>query len=275
LARRVPGLGAQGWTDPIFPALEAVRMYRALRRIDPRYPIAMYLGDFEHLTAQVKIPDLRHYHDLGTAMLDHYLRGVGPRPRMRVEAAVTNCDPNRFGPVLAAPSWARLHPATRRFGFGGSQQTASPLQDPRGPALDPVVVSEQRGRGCLTTQTAPPPGVATYTAPIATGFTMVGLPLLRFRFETVAADIELNSRLWDIAPDGTRTLVDRGAYRAIDPAVGGDTARYEMFGNAWRFRPGHQLQLEITQDESTYLRRDNFPSSATIGHVRLILPTRG
>ncbi len=274
LARRVPVLAAQGWTDPIFPALEAVRMYRALRAADPGYPIGLYLGDFEHLTAQVKIPDLRHYHDTATAMLDHYLRGVGRRPKPRVQAAVTNCDPSRFGPVLDAPSWARLHPATRRFGFGGSQQTVSPLSDPRAADLDPVLVSQQRGRGCLTTQTPPPPGVATYTAPVSVGFTMAGLPLLRFGFSTAATDIELNSRLWDIAPDGTRTLVDRGAYRALSPAVGGDTARYELFGNAWRFRAGHQLQLEITQDDSTYLRRDNFSSSATISDVRLVLPTR-
>ena len=100
---------------------------------------------------------------------------------------------------------------------------------------------------------------------------MAGLPRLRFRFDTVAPDLEVNSRLWDVAPDGTQTLVDRGAYRAVGDA-GGATAEYELFGNAWRFEPGHEIMLEITQDDSTYLRRDNFPSTATISEVELEIP---
>ena len=34
--RRVPVLAAQGWTDPIFPAIEVVRMYDRIRAADPR-----------------------------------------------------------------------------------------------------------------------------------------------------------------------------------------------------------------------------------------------
>ena len=45
-----------------------------------------------------------------------------------------------------------------------------------------------------------------------------------------------------------------------------------MFGHSWRFRPGHEIRLEILQDDSTYLRRDNFDSTATIGPVTLTLP---
>ena len=36
--RRVPVLVAQGWTDPIFPAIEALRMYRRLKAADPALP---------------------------------------------------------------------------------------------------------------------------------------------------------------------------------------------------------------------------------------------
>ncbi|MGI9019372.1 MAG: CocE/NonD family hydrolase [Solirubrobacterales bacterium] len=269
--RRVPVLAAQGWTDPIFTAIEPLRMYRELRAADPRYPIGMYFGDFEHLTAQVKIPDLRHFHALGTRMLDHYLLSRGPRPRLDVSSAVTRCDPERFGPVLKARSWGRLHPIERRFDFGGTQQTISPLNDPRGPQLDPVALS-QTGRGCIRTSAAAPPGVATYTVPVTRAFTTAGLPRLRIDYTAVTPDIELNSRLWDVAPDGTWTLVDRGAYRAVSPDPTGDVAAYEMFGNSWRFRRGHQILLEIVQDDSTYLRRDNFASTATISHVTLTLP---
>ncbi len=269
--RRIPVLAAQGWTDPIFSAIEPLRMYRELRAADPGYPIGMYFGDFEHLTAQVKVPDLRHFHVLGTRMLDHYLHGRGPRPRLGVSSAVTDCDPANFGPVLRARSWAGLHPIERHFEFGGTQQTTSPLNDPRGPQLDPVILS-QTGRGCIRSSAPAPPGVATYTAPVERAFTSAGLPRLRIDYSAATPDIELNSRLWDVAPGGTWTLVDRGAYRAVSPDPLGDVAAYEMFGNSWRFRSGHQILLEVLQDDSSYLRRDNFASTATIGGVTLTLP---
>jgi predicted acyl esterase len=271
-ARPVPVLAGQGWTDPIFPALEAVRMYRALRDARPGYPIGLYLGDFEHLTAQVKIPDLRYFHRLGNRLLDRYLLGRRARPRFDVRAAVTSCDPARFGPVLRARNWSALHPRQRVVELGGPRQTSSPLSDPRGPALDPVLVSLQSGRGCIHSEQPFPPGVATYSFGVGGGLTIAGLPRLRLRFTTVSPDIELNSRLWDLAPDGTLTLVDRGAYRAVAPDPGGAVADYELFGSAWRFEAGHKIVLEVTQDDSTYLRRDNFPSAATIDDARLTLP---
>jgi predicted acyl esterase len=272
--RRVPVLAAQGWTDPIFPALEAVRMYEELRRADRRYPISLYLGDMEHLTSQVKIPDMRRFHDLGTRLFDHHLRGRGRAPRRGVQAAVTNCDPEAFGPVLRARSWNALATGTRTFSFPQPQTTVSPLAEPRGPAVDPVVAAQTRGRGCMTTNLPASPGIATYTAAVGEDdLLMAGLPRLRFRFDTAAPDLELNARLWEVAPDGTQTLVDRGAYRAVGE-TGGATAEYELFGNAWRFAAGNAIMLEITQDDSTYLRRDNFPSTATVSEVELAIPVR-
>ena len=46
----------------------------------------------------------------------------------------------------------------------------------------------------------------------------------------------------------------------------------ELFGAAWRFAPGHKLQLEIPQVDATYFRADNFSSAALVSGVRLELP---
>ncbi len=270
--RSIPVLAAQGWTDPIFSTLEAVRMRQRLRTVRRGYPIALYLGDFEHLTALVKLRDLGTFHDQGTRFLDHYLRRRGKRPRFDVRAAVTNCDPQRFGPVLRARSWAALHPGRVRLELPGSRNTVSPLSDPRGPAVDPVTVSASRGRGCITTTAGPTPGVATWTVPVDRAFTLAGMPRLRFRFRTVAPDITLNSRLWDVAPDGTQTLVSRGAWRTVAPAATGETVDTELFGAAWRFEPGHSIRLEVTQVDATYLRPNTFASSATVEGAELELP---
>lgn len=275
---RVPVLAGQGLTDPIFGAIESVRMYRALKAQDPDYPIGLYFGDFEHLTAAVKIADLNRFHVLGNRLLDHYLRRRGPRPAFDAQVALTSCDRNSFGPVLKAKDFDSL--ATRRTLIGPftpQRETRSPLSDPLGPMLDPVAVSLQKGRGCIITSQPSAPGVAAYDTPVTRGFeqTLVGMPLVRLSFKTVAPDIQIHARLWDVAPDGARTLVSRGAFRSLRPDPLGESARFELSGSAWRFEVGHHILLEILQDDSPYMRVDNVASSAVIDDVRLSLPVTG
>ena len=272
--RAVPILAAQGWTDPIFPAVEAVRMYRRLRSIRSGYPIRMYFGDFEHLTSQIKIPDMRYYHRLATRMLDHYLRGRGRRPRFDVRSAPTRCDPKAFGPVVRARNWGRLNPDRLAFELDGPRTTSSPISDPRGPATDQVALGLQ-GRGCVTTDLPETPGVATWRFPIERDFALLGDPHLELTYDASGLDVQLNSRLWDVAPDGTQTLVTRGAYRVGLPSNGRVPLRYDLYGNHWRFERGHELMLEVTSDDSTFFRRDNSPSTTTIDGGRLTLPGRG
>jgi predicted acyl esterase len=262
--RRVPVLAGQGWNDPIFSAIESVRMYRRLRASSPGYPIKVYFGDFEHLTAQAKVADLRHFHVLGNHLLDRYLRGRGKRPVFDVSTAITSCDPKRYGPVENAPSWDDLTANVVSVPLAAGGQTASPR--PGGAdVLDPVVLAQQRGRGCITAGPGSAPGSAGYDLDVSG--TIAGVPRVEIAYTATAPDFELNAHLWDVAPDGTRTLVDRSAYRG-GPQTSG-TAVFELFGNAWRIEPGHRLRLEIVQDDSTYLRTDNFPSAVALGAGRI------
>ena len=245
-------------------------MYRRLRGARAGYPIEMYFGDFEHLTSLVKIPDLREMHDLGTRFLDWALkRRHARRPSFDVRMAVTNCGPS-FGPVIRAKTWDAL--ATRRLTLPlpGAQPTASPLADPRGLGGDPVALSLQRGRGCITTTEPPTPGIANWTVDVPAGTTLAGAPRLRFSFTTPATDITFTPRLWDLAPDGTQTLLTRGAWRAF----GSGTVDTELFGASWRFAAGHRLMVEIGQVDAPYFRADNFASTALVDQARLELPVR-
>jgi acetyl esterase/lipase len=261
--RAVPVFAAQGLTDPIFSAQETVRMYDRLRDARRRYPIKLWLGDFEHLTALVKIPELQAMHDAGTRFIGWAVGKRRKRPAFDVTAAVTNCDPERFGPLLRARTWRALGPETVAFDLPGSQPTASPLADPRTAGLDPVAVSLQRGRGCLTSDAAPPPGVASWDVAVPRPFTLAGAPRLRFRLDTLARDVTLAFRLWD-GP----TLVTRGAWRALGP----QTVDTELWGATWHF--GDRLRLEIAQVDAPFLRPDNFASASTVSGVRLELPSK-
>jgi fermentation-respiration switch protein FrsA (DUF1100 family) len=269
--RRVPVLAGAGWTDPIFPPIEVLRMYTRLRRASPGYPLQLYLGDFEHLTALAKVPDLARLHALGNRLLDHYLKGRGKRPRFDVRAAVTRCDPKAFGPVVRARRFGLLASRRLTFHLGGPKQTTSRLPGGPEPFADPVVVSQQRGRGCITAGPGDTAGTASYTLSVPQGTTLMGLPRVSFSYTATAPDFELNSRLWDVAKDGSRTLVTRGAYRG-GPSLGPAKVVYEMFGNAWRMKAGHRLELELLQDDSTFLRADNVPSTVTIQDLSVTLP---
>jgi predicted acyl esterase len=285
--RMIPILAPQGWTDPLFHPIESLEMYYRLRRARRGYPIQLYFGDFEHMTALAKIPDLLYYHRLGNRMLDYYLKGKRlpsgrrrRRPKFDVRSALTTCDPKRFGPVVGARSWRLLARRRLTFELGGPRQTAWAVNDQRATTTDPLLLEQQRprqgrpSRGCITTTLPPTTGVATYFVDIRRAFTMLGLPELTLRYRATGSDLLFETRLWAVAPDGTQTLVSRGAYRAISPRAGGDTATFELFGNHWRFPAGHKLMLEVTQDDSPYFRRNNFPSTTTIDSARLVVPTR-
>jgi predicted acyl esterase len=269
--RSIPILAAQGWTDPIFPAIEAVRMYRRLRSIRRRYPIELYFGDFEHLTSQIKIPDMRYYHRLANRLLDHYLRGKKRKPTFDVRSAPTLCDPKAFGPVLRAPTWDALHPDELALELPGSRTTSWRTMDPRGAATDHVAIGLQR-RGCVTTDLPESGGVATWRVPLERDFTLIGLPRLDLTYSATGTDVQLNSRLWDVAPDGVQTLVTRAAYRVVAPPAGEQKLTYDLYGNHWRFEKGHELMLEVTGDDSTFFRADNIPSTVTISRAKLTLP---
>jgi predicted acyl esterase len=117
------------------------------------------------------------------------------------------------------------------------------------------------------------PGVAVYdSAPLTADATMIGATTLSIDYDATTADgLQLNSRLYDVLPNGTAVMVDRGV-RRVTHANGTET--YELHGNGWRFPAGHLIRIEVSQDEGLYVKHSVIPSSATIHGVRLRIPVR-
>jgi hypothetical protein len=68
------------------------------------------------------------------------------------------------------------------------------------------------------------------------------------RSAIVGIDATVIFKLWDVF-DGTKTLVTRGVWRltpASDEMPSGEI-RTKLFGNAWRFAPGHSIELGVSQ----------------------------
>jgi predicted acyl esterase len=271
--REVPVLSVQGWTDPLFPAAETLQMLRRLQAADPAYPLTTVFADIGHSNAQNPAGQWRPITALANGFLDHYVRGAsGGKPKYQAYAYITQCPGPSATQSPVTGTWDRLARGSETGLGDESKSTTSADQNPvDGPASDPIVHG-----GCLTED----PGVIdpggaywTWSAP-AGGFTLMGLPVLRVDYSMTGQDATVGFKLWDVAGDGGRTLVTRGVWRlaASDPATG--TISAKLFGNAWRFRPGHLIELQITQADTPYLRSDNLPSSIEWSNVRLDLPAR-
>ena len=180
---KVPLYAAATWTDPLFPTMETIRFYNKLKKVSPRYPVTMTLGDYQHFThnkpkewgdicgddhhvctlddyrtatgINFKKPKDRKHAGINTRMnafLDFHLRSKGKRPSSNVTSTTQICPSNATekykadepGIEYRAPSWRALTSGeTLRFGWGGG------------------------GAGTTTTSTALPDGHAPDSDPVA------------------------------------------------------------------------------------------------------------
>ncbi len=266
----VPIYQEQGLTDPLFPPVQAINMRNHVLAYDAAYPIKSYFGDIGHSNANNPADEWDYANGVGAGFLDYYLQGKGAKPDTTVTAQTTTCVPGQTRQTYTAPSWPALHDSSMTLSSAMPQTTTNTAVNTEGPAADPIAHA-----GCLSTSVAGGPGIAAWTFPVKTPYTLMGQPTLTVDFATTGTDAELNARLWDVAPDGsTETLVGREAYRYASAANTPGRVTYQISGNAWQFQAGHTLRLEVLGNDQPYLQQDNIPSVTTISTVRLNLPIR-
>lgn len=283
-ARRTPIFVVQGWTDDLFPAPEAIRMLRALRTADPGYPIKAYLGDIGHPRAANKPGEVAQVLDRIGAWLDFHLKGEGDAPTYDVVAAITRPRDQPFDPkdVLSVPAWDALASGSVMWGFEGSAVLVNPVDDPLAAFFwDPVVMEGARE---LEPLPAPPEAptdsrsLAVFQVPVselaASDLLIAGQPSVRLRATTTGVRVQLNARLYDLAPDGREQLITRGTFTLTPTPEVALEVEIPTYGNLWEAAYGHILRLEITNLDSPYIRPSAVASVTTIEDVRLTLPVR-
>lgn len=157
---KVPTFIAATWTDPLFNTMQSgVAFYNKLKSVSPKYPMQMYLGDYNHFSANkakewgdicgddhhvCKLDDYRKADgvlNLNRAasrvrvgansrmnrFLDFYLGNKGVTPAHKVWATTTICAANATegipadepGIEYSAGSWRGLSTGTERFAWKG------------------------------------------------------------------------------------------------------------------------------------------------------------
>jgi dienelactone hydrolase len=274
--RKVAVFSIQGWSDDLFPAVESFRMFKYLKRLDPRWPVEVALADVGHSRAQNK-PET--WHRLNAQAFQWLQSNINRSHEQQttVSSEPTLCSDDAPAQRLTATTPEGLANGQLSIRFpGGATANHAGLADPNGPATDaisgPIL---QPGQCRHSTGTPAVGGHTVYSAPLANTRTYVGIGTVALPSYTLlgAPDAAiLSARLFDVAPDGTELLMTRGAYR-LDTA-GAGMLELPLYGNHWRLRPGHRIRLDLTQVDSPTYRLSTAPSTIAFPSATLTLPTR-
>ena len=267
-----PVFAASGWTDDLFPPDEALRMRNVFAAEFPSVPFAMMFLDAGHQRGAGKPPDMDRYRAHVVEWMERYVKGDSSVQVLEgVETLTQTCpsgdDVPSGGPFRAA-SWAALHPGEVRFTEATEKSFTSAGGDPTvSRAIDPIGGG---GDPCAKTSGADESGTANYRLPPAAGdgYTLMGAPAVVADIEATGAFPQVNARLWDVAPDGTQTLVARTVYR---PDASGRQV-FQLHANGWHFAAEHVAKLQLLGRDAPYARPSNGQFSVTVSNLELRLP---
>ena len=222
--------------------------------------------------------------------IDHYARPPAnpdePAPDFDVTTALQICPANASeqfpgdgpGETFTASSFDALTPGLMTLDWGGGQTVLSDAApNTHAVQADPVLNTAANGSRCPVHTDDAGAGVAVFESePLPRDATMIGGSLLRARY-AATGDLEalqLAARLYDVQPDGSLVMVDRGPRRIDVARDGASEVLFQLHGNAWRFPAGHRVRLELTADDEPFLHQSNTAFSLALESVRLEVPVR-
>jgi len=308
---RTPMYFANGWNDSYFDAEQWTSIAPMLE--ENGVPFWIYLGGIGHPPADPDTgsPEALHIaHDRLIPFFDHFVKGeengFETTPRIEVSNAhwsgsewdgttmtvdslsfgepirrnlcvglpgmtgtIQDAPCDGVGTVALSNTWATTHPGGEylaRYFFGPYVEDASgqPIPEGRTPTPSDTVTFE--------------------SAPLAEDLQLTGTP--RFGIDVLAGSFEaedngpgpfqafqLDPIVWDVSPDGSRTMITRGAYSEnIDAPIGPHIAEFAAFGFSHEFPAGHVIQVELSTSDLPYLRPATNPFDVVIGGGWIDLP---
>jgi pimeloyl-ACP methyl ester carboxylesterase len=256
-----------GWTDPVFPAQDALRLYNRARAGRKGAPVVLQLGDFGHFTGGEAPAQYTRFNDEGVEFLARHVMGTGGGILPgSVGVFGQGCPKGQLGiGPIRANSYGALARGSFRLEF--DRGTLSPHADDQSDvAIDPVSHPNRCTR--ITARRSEGGVVLTRRS---RGFTMVGLPAVQATVKTTGRFGQIVARLWDVA-GGKQRIVDYGVYR-LTPNQKGRIA-LQLLGNAYPFPKGHRVKLELTGSSEPLFRASNGNFEVELTDVRASIPTR-
>jgi X-Pro dipeptidyl-peptidase (S15 family) len=255
------------WTDDLFPADESIRFWRKVKAAHPDADIHLEFADFfGHPRAGLAtglgdVPDRIDQH------FARHLKGTGD-VLPEIETYTQACGSASVEGPYVASDWDALHPGEVRLRTRKDQRFDQRGGDPDvSSLLNPLV-----GGPCRTAPAVDDANSATYRLPAATGlgYTLLGAPTVIADLEVSGSFAQVAARLWDVAPDGTQTLVSHALYRPRSDNAGPQV--FQLHPNGWRFAGGHVPKLELLGQSPPYGREASGAFTVTVKRLELRLP---
>lgn len=259
------------WVDDLFPGDEALRFWRKTVTRHPGADIALHLSaGFGHPRAALgDVAGLVRVSQRVTDFFALHLQGAAVPPPPRFETYTQGCGgAPELGPFIGA-SWDAIRPGEVRFTDDERRTfTATGASEEVARQLDPL-----GGSPCRTLPANDDPGAATWRFPAAAGagYTLLGAPTIIARTMTAHGSFaQVVGRLWDVAPDGTQTLVTHGIYRPLTADHGYQV--FQLHPNGWHFAAGHAPKLELVGQSPPYGRAAGGSFWISVNALELRLP---
>jgi predicted acyl esterase len=308
-----PMMIMNGWTDDLFPPIQAVSFANTLKDEYPDVPVQLRFASIGHPRAQNKVADRDLLAQGAVEFVDHFMLGDGdpatlPGPNVRALGFTCPNSAESTGP-FDADDWESLSTDTVRYESAPAQTVNSSggrddlewatdpspvMGDWRLPWPGPNILSSfatisyeianatkvfplPGAEACRTMTTGQDEGVAHYDLPtVQDPYTMIGIPTVQFTIDTRDGKVpgELATKLWDVDEQaGKQRLVTKGIYR-LEPNQDG-TLTLQLNGSAYTFEPGHHPRLEIAgRDSQSWRASNNTDFEVDVRDLTLTLPTR-
>lgn len=246
----------QSWDDYLFPSTQVLDVYSQITA-----PKQIYMGRRGHPPGGNQSDPEAVY--IGAAVLrwfNHYLWGIGGTDSKKIVSAA---EPQIFIPQ----SYAQFPPAeaeslpyffkadgtlTRKKKGEVQEQSAGGVFHPqliRSSRLGTDLPTREQMFSATVDTVSGLPRTLTYTTIAFPSDTEILGPgeFAFFVSSQTSTNIDLITRMFDVAPDGTETEITIGVMR-VSGLAQGETRRvvFRNFGDDWILRAGHALRVKVT-----------------------------
>ena len=253
----IPTLLIQGQADTLFTVNEAAANYQAIAGNGA--PVKMIWHDGGHGYPYAE-GELEFLQQRTLAWFDRHLRGRSVNTGPGFEYYRRWGGGSGAGRYDSAPSYPAARPA--RVYLSGNGTLVPRRKDATAGSIafgsTPGTVSYSETSNFQNTEPFSeippfdPPGTFAefVTGPLARPATVVGIPTIRFALESTIGEAQLFAKLYDVAPDGTETLVRR----LVAPIRATEMGELEaqLAGIAHRFGKGHRIRLVLAATDKAY-----------------------
>ncbi|NNN22436.1 MAG: alpha/beta fold hydrolase [Acidimicrobiales bacterium] len=294
-----PILIANGFTDALFPASEALEFKAQADKADPNAPVSLFFGDIGHPWSDNNSYSSNASGQEGVNFLSQVMQsGKTPTPTVITQSVVcpSTTKPNS---ILSAANFSDLENGqivassqnmSGAFSYGSKlSQTTAFLAGVSGPSTgtisptgDPALSLKLNDLGFLGNATNfcnPLPNITV--APSGTildnlsystsnSTLLLGSPVVSLKLSQLSSYAEAIAMVWDVSPSGTRQLITDGV-ELLHPGV--SQATFALFPTSYTLAPQDKIELSLMGSDYPSFRSSITTGNYDVTGIAITIPT--